>query len=185
MNNAQKVKEFLETFGTELPEAPVSLRNVDAAKKRLGLALIFEELKELAGSMGMHYQEYLSELCTNYSDDFVEESRKLHDKHFRPETTEHVLDALVDIEVVMHNVTAFFGLSENYQRAFDRVHHANMAKKIDTSNYDNVRTTFEHYDDQDVKITISDEGVIRDSNGKIRKPANWQAAVISDLAWNA
>lgn len=185
MNNAQKVNEFLSIFGTDLPETPVSLHEVPADKKQLGLALIFEELKELAGSMGMAYQEYLVELCEEYSTCFSEDSRKLHDKHFHPETTKHVLDALIDIEVVTHNVTSFFGLADNYQRAFDRVHHANMAKKIDTTNYDNVRKTFEHYDEQDVRITISDEGVIRDNKGKIRKPADWEAAVISDLAWNA
>lgn len=185
MYNAQKVNEFLEVFGTDLPTLPVSLHDVPADKKRLGLALIFEELKELAASMGMAYQEYLSELCGSYVDNFSEEAHKLHTKHFHPETTEHVLDALVDIEVVMHNTTAFFGLSENYQRAFNRVHDANMAKKIDTTNYDNVRETFEHYDDQDIRISISDEGVIRDSNGKIRKPKDWEAAVIGDLAWNA
>lgn len=184
MNNAQKVNEFLSIFGTDLPKTPVSLHEVPANKKQLGLALIFEELKELAASMGIAAQAHLNELCKDFVDN-MDEQHKLHEKHYYPETTEHVLDALIDIEVVMHNVTGFFGLSDNYQRAFDRVHHANMAKKIDITNYDNVRKTFEHYDDQDVRITISDEGVIRDNRGKIRKPVDWKAAIISDLAWNA
>ena len=184
MNNAQKVKDFLSTFGADLPEQPIASLEVPFEKKRLGLELIFEELKELAASMGIATQAHLNELCKSFVDN-IEEQHALHEKHFHPETTAHVLDALVDIEVVTHNVTAFFGLSENYQRAFDRVHHANMAKKIDTTNYGDVRKTFEYYEEQGIRITISDDGVIRGNNGKIRKPNDWEAAVISDLAWNA
>lgn len=179
MTNAQRVNDWLQRMEQEVYAYPVPREEVSEEKDLLIVRLIFEELAELAAALGYPAQKQLHILCNTYKDRIQSDS----DKNFRPKSTVAILDALVDIEIVTHNATAFYGLSNNYQEAFERVMEANDRKIINVSKpYANLwAETQIKYNGE---VTLSPGGVVKDRNGKVRKPAGWEDCSLEDLAYH-
>ena len=181
LSNSQRVFEWLKKMEQLVSDNPIAMPKYAGKTDELIIRLIFEEVAELAGALGFSAQETLSDLCENYDGrmeaDYI--------KQFDYGSTVNVLDALADIEVVMHNATAFYGLSANYQEAFDRVMTSNERKIIDVSQpyQEQWEATKAMYADQGVEVALSPNGVVRDTTGKIRKPYGWQEHDITDLAY--
>lgn len=181
LSNSQRVFEWLKKMEQQVADTPIIEPKEAGKTDKLIIRLIFEELAELAGALGYSAQETLADLCENYYGRMEAD----YAKQFDPRSTVNVLDALADIEVVMHNATAFYGLAANYQEAFDRIMTSNERKIIDVSQpyQEQWEATKALYAAQGVEVVLSPNGVVRDSAGKIRKPFGWQGHDISDLAY--
>ncbi len=131
MNRLEKVKEFQTVFGH-----PVARKGTKISYNRgkVRLALILEELDELAEGLGMRntFQKMMIErlscnddlkakikVSLSQSDDFIVDNCK-------------ILDALCDLEVVLLGTVCETGHSDEFENAFNAVHDSNMSKSCDS-----------------------------------------------------
>lgn len=146
MNDSERVREFTEgSTGKPCPERPVALSR---EKAMWILRMVFSELDELA--------------CTVTSDpeardEFMRQALETRDrcKNFTYPDEHHVIsaqaDAFVDAWYYMLNTGCQHGM--NLSRLFNVIHEANMAKRDPATG----------------------EFIRRPSDGKVMKPAGWQA----------
>lgn len=113
---------------------------------RMRINFLLEELAELAIASG---GEIRTDLLGRLS--FFETNKQ-------PDLRE-ALDALVDLEYVLHGTTIAFGLHGVYDQAWDRVQAANLQK---------------------ILVESSDQSK-RGSQFDVRKPAGWKAPDFNDL----
>ncbi len=111
----ESVSEFHKTFGAPVIEQP-QIPSEDRVKLRL--ALILEELSELAeasGAAGL-FNQMMKDKVASFED--------------KPESKDPVeaLDALCDLQVVLNGSTLEYGLHHQFDEAFDEVHRSNMSK---------------------------------------------------------
>ena len=111
----ESVNEFHKTFGAPVLESP---QIPDENRVRLRLALILEELSELAAASGA--AKVFNEMLKSKVAEF-EEKPELKD-------TAEALDALCDLQVVLNGSTLEYGLQKQFDNAFDEVHRSNMSK---------------------------------------------------------
>jgi predicted HAD superfamily Cof-like phosphohydrolase len=118
MNKQEQVKEFMLTFNQPILKVT---DEITTDRARLRIALLFEEVHELAMALGE--DRYYHNLC----------EATLH-KPIRLESSNKVeqLDALVDIRYVLNGTVEETGLAECFDEAFDEVHHNNMTKAAST-----------------------------------------------------
>ncbi len=111
----ESVAEFHKTFG-----APVLAQSEIPSNDRvkLRLALILEELSELAEASGA--AEMFNEMMREKVNSF-KQVEEVKDKV-------EALDALCDLQVVLNGTTLEYGLQSNFDAAFDEVHSSNMSK---------------------------------------------------------
>lgn len=107
----QQVKEFMLAAGQECPRKPIS--NVDEKVARLRLALIGEELVELANSFGYEANFDFTDYTPN------------------PEWSSRIgtADALGDLLVVVLGAAVACGI--DLEPIFQEIHRSNMTKFID------------------------------------------------------
>jgi len=107
----QQVGQFMNTFKQDARLAPQLHINADEAYLRI--ALIAEELKELADSLGGIVFSYTV-------------GRKMI-KNYRVNNVE-ALDALTDLRYVIYGTFHTLGLADIADEAFEEVHRSNMTK---------------------------------------------------------
>ena len=171
-SNAIKVNQWIQV-SRSTPSKPTLLQDKKKAKMLLGL--ILEELLELGQSIedGVSVMEELliEKIEEIQSGKIVQNSPKLEDS----------LDALVDLEVVIHNTTTELGLSTVYQNNFKRVMDSNYSKF--DKDMDAAKLSMQKYANQGVKTyaEYSDRGVyvIKREDGKILKGAGYKPPVIT------
>ncbi len=117
----ESVSEFHKTFGAPVIENP-QIPGEDRVKLRL--ALILEELSELAEASGAAdmFNEMMKEKVEGFEP--------------KPEVKDPVeaLDALCDLQVVLNGSTLEYGLHHQFDDAFDEVHRSNMSKACENEN---------------------------------------------------
>lgn len=165
----QKVKEFHELF-----EHPIgSLNETEPLKVRqLRIKLLFEELNELSEAGDL--QNTFFSLCNNY----IKNLGWCYPDGDDVNKTEE-LDALCDIEYVLHGKINTSGIHEIFDEAFDLVHENNMNKAHSTKAY-----AEETINKNNIEATIVERFggflVIR-SDGKLIKPWNHKKVDLSKL----
>ena len=111
----ESVSEFHKTFGAPVLDTP---QIPDEGRVKLRLALILEELSELAEASGA--AEVFNEMMKDKVSAF-EQKPEMKD-------TAQALDALCDLQVVLNGSTLEYGLQDRFDDAFDEVHRSNMSK---------------------------------------------------------
>lgn len=157
----KSVKEFHEAFNI-----PVENEILDDNKdiRDLRLALIFEEMVELATAMG----------CTDKLKDLIS---KLEIEETTNYDKKETLDALCDISYILSGTILSLGYTDVFENAFDDVHKSNMSKAC--NNMTEAKDTISHYKKErgePLKLSIQEKGdkylVIRE-DGKVMKNINY------------
>lgn len=172
-SNAILVKGWIEV-GRRLPIKPTNLTDSKQIKMLLGLVL--EELTELSQAMegGLSLMEEL----------LVEKISDIQAGKIKQDTPSiyGCLDALVDLEFVVHNTTAQMGLGNIYQPNFTRVLESNYSKFV--SNLDDVDASIKKYKDQGMTVTAEffdnrNLFVLKRDDGKIMKGIHYKPPVLT------
>lgn len=163
--NLSKVAEFHKTFGQPI----LNPREIPEINRRLlRLSLILEELGELAEAMGME---------KNYREMLLSAEQKLIGKESTFEFDRiKVVDALGDLEYVVHGASLECGVSNVINKCFDEIHSSNMSKAcrtdweaqdlIDKLSADGVNAYYEEVDGKFVVYRSHDKKVIKGANYK-------------------
>jgi predicted HAD superfamily Cof-like phosphohydrolase len=166
LEREKKVKKFMDLMDQKVSDHP---SNTPLETRRLALKLIFEELEELA--VALDVRETWKKLCEgnltsayNHPDgDNVDEVE--------------TLDALADIEyTTLWGVNAT-GLGSTYNDAFNEVCRSNDSKGCDT--FKDAKESSQMFEDKGIStniIPVGDKFVIKDKNGKVKKPINYSPA---------
>ena len=175
----ESVKEFHETFNhpteNEIKEDNLELR-------RLRLSLIFEEMVELAHSMGC--TKHLEKLCTEHSDGkhtWMFNGSSSSDTGYNKKET---LDALCDIQYVLSGAVLSLGYTNVFDQAFDKVHESNMSKMCE--NMDQVRDTIEYHKEKGESqhmnpVEKNGKYIVVREDGKIMKNKYYKPVDLKDM----
>ncbi len=160
MTHVELVEKFLKPT--------LSLHNIglqadidNLTKERL-IKMLLEEVFELANGLGtVATTTYFSTV----GDQFADYKAEQDEGKYNPV---EVLDALVDIEVVLHNATVLCGLTKYYNEAFHIVMENNMKKVyLDKTTAEEVQAAG---DDRTIVENGDDTYHVVNSYGKIMKP---------------
>lgn len=155
MTNYDMVKEFHVKFGLEYDGPPRDLED-DMALFRIGFMI--EELGEYADASGF---TMIAKSLADIHDAIKNNVASFNDRN-GPRDPEKQLDSLVDLNYVSDGTAYLHGF--DFDEAYERVHHANMAKiRVD-------------------KETL--EGSVRKSKYDVVKPPGWSPADLTDLTWH-
>lgn len=157
----ESVSEFHKTFGAPVLDTP---QIPDESRVRLRLALILEELSELAEASGA--AGIFNEMMKNKVAAF-EEKAEVKD-------TAQALDALCDLQVVLNGSTLEYGLQDMFDEAFDEVHRSNMSKacvkeedglaSVDKYEQQGVKTLLEKVNGKYVIYRAADHKILKGIN---------------------
>lgn len=120
MTHVEQVEKFLKP--TMLLHDSGIKSDINVQTKERLIKMLLEEVFELAAGLGT---PAMLTYFNTVDDQFAE--YKVEDNNGKYNAIE-VLDALVDIEVVLHNATVLCGLTKYYDKAFDIVMQNNMKK---------------------------------------------------------
>ena len=158
----ESVSEFHKTFGAPVLDNP---QIPDEKRVRLRLALILEELGELAEASGA--AKVFNEMMKNKVTVF-EEKPEVKD-------TAQALDALCDLQVVLNGSTLEYGLQDRFDEAFDEVHRSNMSKAC--MNEEDGLASIHKYEKEGVKTQLEQVNgkyvIYRAADHKILKGINY------------
>lgn len=164
------VAAFLRNNGKEQSKSPEDIR--------LGIKLMFEELLELIAASGQDVRQQVDNKGRVQYDmikDFTKELMALRtSSHPKIELEEEyneaaVFDALIDSEVVLHNVVYYTGLTNRFRKGFSIVMASNFSKKVQS--LDEAELTVEKYKNQGLEVSVTPEGTVQRTDGKIMKSA--------------
>jgi len=169
--NLNKIVNWLEVPKTK-PNEPIT---PSFEVRKLILSLILEETSELAESFGRESLEEFSKQLEQLQNKILD---KLMKEEFLKEGNNHVLDALVDLEFVLHNATFYTGNYNKYQTAFEAVLASNWTKFDRT--LEDAEITKKAYQDKGIEVHINQKTVNGDLyyfctnlSGKILKSHNY------------
>ncbi len=175
VNELQDVKEFMTTFGQEVPKFPSIL---DKETINLRINTILEELCELNQAAGGNIDDLVDRIITI-------EKPKYKDKPATYDIVE-ILDALIDLEYFVKGSVLAFGLKETYVKGWRIVHKNNMTKAFDKSKLEDAEfynKTVEQYPNVPF-ITIhhvEDKAMFKHGvSGKVLKPYGYTKVDLAD-----
>lgn len=122
----ENVKQFHETFGANVEDRPVI---PSKERVKLRLALILEELTELAQASGV---DALADFRNMLLDKIKGIELGTIPAHSQNGNIVECLDALVDLEYVSLGTVLEYGLHNIFNDAGDEVHDSNMSKLCKT-----------------------------------------------------
>ena len=158
----ESVSEFHKTFGAPVLDTP---QIPDEGRVKLRLALILEELSELAEASGA--AEVFNEMMKDKVSAF-EQKPEMKD-------TAQALDALCDLQVVLNGSTLEYGLQDRFDDAFDEVHRSNMSKAC--TNEEEGAASMEKYQKEGVRTILEKVNgkyvIYRAADHKILKGINY------------
>ena len=174
MNRHDKVRVFNEIMGQTIPD---NHREASVENVKLGLSLIFEELKELAEAGDLNIIKHFKDLCISavYNIDGKLDNNRYKDKIDPIEQ----LDALCDVAYTTNWAVNMLGFSEKFEEAFEEVCQSNNSKACTTM--EEAKETVDYYMERnDTESTIVPIGkyyvVKRVSDGKVLKNVNYKPA---------
>lgn len=117
-----QVEIFMNTFKQEVNQFPVP---ISSQIMKLRLALILEELAELAEGCG-------KEVASHFSVQLLNKSQEIHNKTEKSlvegTSSLDIFDALLDIQYVVSGTVLAFGMQHIFEEGFEEVHRSNMSK---------------------------------------------------------
>ena len=161
------VSEFQNAF-----EQPILNKEdeISVERRKLRLALLFEELNELAEAYGL--QGYFEEICfhNSNSDGLFNENTLILNK-------KEVLDATCDLQYILCGTILENGQQNEFDPAFIDVHESNMSKLC--KGMKEAVLTLQDYQSKGINVTykkISKDltAIIRESDNKILKNINYK-----------
>lgn len=173
------VRTFMQVGGTPVATEP-TLPSKEALM--LYLNLILEEVVEFAIASHHEGENYINAALLKAFNKVNAIATKMR-KEGKENNIVDALDALVDLEYVMHNATNGLGLHNVFHDAHDLVHASNMSKF--TRIKSEADATLEAYKAEGkdaVVVKVYDYYVVkRIEDGKILKAACWNEADLSGL----
>lgn len=160
------VDRFLQTSGRPKPIEPTM---PDVATRKLLITLIFEELTELALAFGEEAQTKLALLTDAY----------VHNRVIAKESNLiEAFDAILDLQVVLHNATYSCGFINIFHDGMEEVHASNMSKFCTTQ--EEADQTVRKYEEAGIEANayLNMSGlyvVVRKSDLKVLKGINFHA----------
>lgn len=160
------VKEFQETF-----QQPILSKDQDISveRRKLKLALLFEELTELAEAYGLKGE--MVNICEGYcSKEWEAENSEILNKV-------EVLDATGDLTYILAGTILENGQQEVFDNAFEDIHNSNMSK-LCISMVEEVLTINKYHNENievySKKLNEKYIGIFRKSDNKILKNINYK-----------
>ncbi len=177
------VKEFLIRSGKQLPCLDdIPMINIEV--KKLIVSLIFEELLELIHAFNLPEMErHLIKLMSHATAQLDEMKVKNPINTFEKSVVEQ-LDALADIEYVLHNGTLLLGFKDHFIEGFEEIHGSNMSKFVDMLDNQQIDDTILYYAQKHgIEVTISEKGAVLREDNKILKSIDYWKPDLENVLW--
>lgn len=127
-SHADSVRNFLKSFGQQLPDRPLDPDEVPYKDLQLASNLILEEAFEVFECFGDNGMTAFMNAMQRMYDGLLEKFNQQNNKPFPFKTKVEAIKELNDLEVVTHNLTAFCGYTGVYDKAFDETMWSNNSK---------------------------------------------------------
>lgn len=183
MNTINKVKEFHETF--EHPINPIN-GEISQDLRKLRIALIFEELEELAhaGDLKDYFTDLCEEACAKWNNmtDPTAPNKWAPDGQGVVDRVEE-LDALADLRYVLDGAVLALGFKDSFEEAFEEVHSSNMSKLVISWRKESEKSMYEEkgYVGLQFKKVGEEFLIMKAANGKLLKPSTYRPANIQKI----